>query len=249
MATPQSTAIQKARNYSDVVFLQDASTFDDFIKEPASFIAQVVTGILSGGMKGIAVSGGRLVQGILKARLFEQFGREFKQWQDTGKISADFAEKKYGFQTWVELMTIIDQESPDEDRLEALKAMFLAVNRPDINDHQRILEYQLWNVTKQLNSGELLLLKHIYQDRGTLSHIAQGGYYAWANALAKSTGFGVNGLVDLYQAKLVDLFLITQRQHADGSGVSTSNGRLTEFGLRLSANIETYTHGMTQPKE
>ena len=41
--------------------------------------------------------------------------------REKGKINDRFAESKYGFQSWVELHTIIDDDTPHEDRLEALK--------------------------------------------------------------------------------------------------------------------------------
>ena len=83
-------------------------------------------------------------QGALKAKLFEQLSREIKDLRDKGKIPDDFAEERNGFQSWVELMTIIDEESPDPERLAALKAMFYAVNKVNAEDSERILAYQLF---------------------------------------------------------------------------------------------------------
>lgn len=127
--TDKGSIVARPRDYSDVAKfdlaeLQDPTALEEFLDNPATFITEVLAGALAIGKTGAAVAGGRIVQGILKGRAFKQFGAEFKKLRETGKIPDDFAEKKYGFQTWVELMTIIDEEGPDEDRLEALKAMF-----------------------------------------------------------------------------------------------------------------------------
>lgn len=74
---------------------------------------------------------GYIVQGILKGKLYQQVAQEIKELRAKGKIPADFADEgkhKYGFKSWVELLTIIDEEAPDADRLEALKAMFYSIN-------------------------------------------------------------------------------------------------------------------------
>ena len=84
---------------------------DEFLNQPATFIAETITGMLGDGVKGVSASGGRIVQAILKGRAYKQWAVEFKRLRATGRIAPDFAERKYGFQTWVELMTIIDEES------------------------------------------------------------------------------------------------------------------------------------------
>jgi hypothetical protein len=84
---------------------------EDLLAEPATFIAETLTGMLGDGVKGVSASGGRIVQAILKGKSYQQFDVELKRWRTAGRIAPDFGEKKYGFQTWVELMTIIDEES------------------------------------------------------------------------------------------------------------------------------------------
>ena len=144
------TIVKKPRDYSDIFKLQDAGILEDFLDQPLTFIAEAITGALAVGRTGAMVAGGRLVQALMKGRLFKQWGEEFKKLRETGRIPSDFADKKYGNQTWVELMTIIDEESPDADRLEALKAMFFEVNKINATDGERIAAYHLWQLTKSL---------------------------------------------------------------------------------------------------
>src|ERR1035437_4409485 len=161
----ETALIVKPRDYSDIIQLQEPGVLENFFDEPLPFIVATITGALAAGKSGWILSSGRLVQAMVKGRLFEQWSKEVKKLQESGRIPEDFADKKYGFQTWVELMTIIDEESPDVDRLGALKAMFFAVNKVGTTDGEKILAYQLWQIAKKLNSGELLLLKIAYENR------------------------------------------------------------------------------------
>lgn len=231
--------VTKRRDYSDIVKLQDAGVFEDFIAEPLTFIAETITGALGDGTKGAMMSGGRIVQALLKGRHFQQFSRELKRLRKAGKIPDDFAEKRYGFQTWVELMKILDEESPDPDRLDALKAMFFAVNKINATDGERIASYQLWQIAKNLTSGELFLLRLVHEQRSSY-HPNLNSYSQWEAHMASSAGHSVKGLISVHEKRLTDLGLLSPRQWDDLSGINPKNARLTDFGMSFSSNIESY---------
>jgi hypothetical protein len=196
------------------------------------------------------VAGGRIVQALLKGRLFKQWASEFKKLREAGRIPDDFAEKPYGFQTWVELMTIIDEETPDADRLEALKAMFLAVNKVGVKDGERIAAYQLWQISKSPTSGELILLKVVYENRSKL-HLPTTGpmaprYSDWANEMAKATGHGLRGLIDIHQKRLTEFGLLTPFLF-DGERILAENARLSDLGVQFCQNIESYQIELREP--
>jgi hypothetical protein len=241
----ESALIVKPRDYSDIITLQQPGAIEDFFNEPLPFIVATVTGALAAGKAGWILSGGRMVQAMLKGRLFEQWSKEVKKLQEAGRIPDDFADKKhkYGFQTWVELMTIIDEESPDADRLGALKAMFFAVNKVGTTDGEKIKSYQLWQIAKSLNSGELLLLRTAYKNRTLYASQAPhpsyvNGYSNWASYMAREIGHNSQGLVDLHQKKPTELGLLSAQ-----AMVGTINGasaRLSDLGLMFCAHIESY---------
>jgi hypothetical protein len=233
------SVVSKTRDYSDIVKLQDPGILEEFLAEPLTFIAETITGALGDGGNGLAIRGGRIVQAILKGNLFQQWAAEFNGLRERGRIPDDFAETKYGFQTWVELMTIIDEESPDADRLEALKAMFFALNKVNATDGERIAAYQMWQVTKGLTSGELFLLKIVYEQQQ--SYGSDDNYRTWSTHMARASGHGMTALIDLHEKKLTELGLLSERKFGDGSGIYSSNARLTEFGIRFCLNIRNYT--------
>jgi hypothetical protein len=232
--------VTKRRDYSDIIQLQDAGTLEEFLEQPLTFVAETITGALGVGTKGISAAGGRIVQALLKGRHFQQWAIEFKKFRDDGRIPPDFAEKRYGFQTWVELMTIIDEEAPDVDRLDALKAMFFAVNKAGIADGEHIASYQLWQIAKGMASGELFLLKIVYEQRDLFKKAAPNGYQDWEIHMAKSSGHEMKGLVGLHERRLTELGLLSPRFLPDLSGIVERNARLTDLGMSFCSNIETY---------
>jgi hypothetical protein len=46
--------------------------------------------------------------------------------------------------------TVIDNETPDEDRLEALKAMFYSVNKINATEGERVAKAQLFQIACQI---------------------------------------------------------------------------------------------------
>lgn len=227
-----TTRVLVPRDYSDIAKLQDPTALDDFLAQPATFIAETITGALAVGKTGVMVAGGRIVQALLKGRLFKQWQEEFRHLRDSGRIPDDFAEKKHGFHTWVELMTIIDEEAPDADRLEALKAMFYAVNKVSASDADRVQAYQLWRIAKGLQSGDLILLKTLAEQSNLLDGFNQP---QWEQAVAERTGFGIVELVHVHADTLRETKLVWQMNSSHGPKSS-----LTALGRLLYKHIQSY---------
>src|SRR6266566_2559984 len=191
------------------------------------------------------VMSGRIVQAIFKAKLFQQVSREIKELREKGKIPDDFAEKPYGFDSWVELFRVIDEEAPNAEKLKAVKAMFYAVNRINVSDAERILNYQLFQIAKNLTSGELLLLKIIYEEyksggfpRGA-QHKSLG---EWAKRIAEKCGHKLGALVERDERALVNQGLISGHTNPGhpSAMVNENNERLTDLGIRFCENIQRY---------
>lgn len=190
--------------------------------------------------------GGRIIQAMLKGQHFQQVSREIADLREKGKIPDDFADEqkhKYAAKSWVELLTVIDEELPDADKLDALKAMFYSVNKVNATDGQRIVGYQLFQLAKTLTSGELIYLRacyDIYQTERDSLPTGSTNVNDWFSRIAKILGHNVVGLMDKADRKLVDAGLLTPRYHGDLSTVNQTNARLTDLGLEFCKNIETY---------
>lgn len=72
------------------------------------------------------------------------------------------------------------------DRLEALKAMFYAVNKVNAENKDCVAAYQVWPITKQLNSGDFLLLMTFNEND---QHFAEILYVQWIAQLTTLAGF------------------------------------------------------------
>jgi len=217
--------------------------------QPFTAIAESITGALASGPKSWTLIAGHVIQGMLKGKLFQQVCREIKELRDKGQIPSDFAEKKYGFKSWVELLKVIDEEAPDEDKLEALRAMFYSVNKVNVQDKEQVFNYQLFQIAKRLTSGELLLLQGVYKlyRTGQCESGAKEPLRAWAARVANLAGHGSPDLVMRDQRSLEEEGLIATRLELGSApyvqqdqSVWNKDGRITPLGIRFCENIQTY---------
>ncbi len=250
----EESYIIKPTDPSAIVKLQDPTVIEQLLEQPFPVIAELTAGFIASGNGFWAGVGCRLAQAALKGRVFEQFAKEFKELRDKGKIPDDFAEKKNGYNSWVELLTILDEETPDEERLEALKAMFFAVNKIGLQDVHRILNYQLFQIAKKLSSGELLLLKALDSAcrNGVLPSFDQRvNLDLWAMKVAGHMGHGLSFLVIRDSIALEEQGLINTREEEPGIRstaprgggnyvVNARNARLTDLGYKFCENIKDY---------
>jgi hypothetical protein len=247
--TDGESYILKPKDAALIVKLQDPTEIQRLLQKPLEAVAEVVSGYFASGNGYLAHAGFRIVQGAFKARLFEQFDHELRELRKKGKLPEEFSGNKNGYKSWIELLTILDEEIPDEDRLEALKAMFFAVNKIGIDDRQRVLNYQLFQIAKRLTSGELLLMKAVYEGYKNNDFAGAGQLYldGWARKMAGRLGHSLASLVVRDSNTLEQQGLITARLGSEGSPfaapdhmVSPAQARITDLGIRFCENLQTY---------
>jgi|SRR5579859_3674379 len=236
----EQTFIINPRDPAEIIRFKDSAALSEFLKDPRSVIAGVLIEGFSHGPSAFTEPLIRVGVAALTGRALEQFANEIKGFREKGKIPDDWAEKPQGFQTWVELLRVIDEESPDEVRLEALKAMFFTVNRVNATDGQQVVAYQLFQIAKRLNSNELLVMKAVYALFLKESQFRNTHFSEWAQAVAGRLGHSVIGLIEVADKPLVDSQLLTGRYQSDLSAISSGNCRLTDLGLEFCKNIEQY---------
>jgi hypothetical protein len=245
-ATPRQdeTYIIRHRDHADIVHLQNATAMQRFLEQPAETIAgQMADWLLVGG-KALILAGPKIALTAITVKALERFGKELSNWRKNGSIPEDFAGRAPGWQSFVELFAEIDSNPTDEERLDALKAMFLAANRTNTTDGERAVAYQLFQVAKRLNSGELFLLRTVYE--AYLSQTVTGqtviNLQRWAEQLAARMGHQLSALVLRDERMLVDQGLISPRlSNPPNEAVrADATARLTDLGIRFCQNIATY---------
>jgi hypothetical protein len=233
--------ILKPTDPSAIVRLQDPTVIQQLLERSLAVIAESLAAYFSVGNGFWAAAGTRLAQAALKGRVFQQFEREFRYLSDQGKIPDDFAEKKYGYKSWVELLTTLDEEIPDEDRLEALGAMFYSVNKIGVTDGEKIANYQLFQIAKRLTSSQLLLLK-VAHERATDSGFApdsRSSANVGLEMASQRLGHTILGLVEQDERVLMQNGLLTGRTFS-GDSINDTNGRLTPLAFKFCENLKTY---------
>jgi hypothetical protein len=232
--------IVKKRDLAEIIHSRDSAALTEFLRDPRSVIAGALIEGFSRGPSAFTQPLIRVGVAALTGRALEQFAKEIKDFRDKGNIPDDWAEKPKGYQTWVELLRAIDEENPDEERLDALKAMFFAVNRINAADAERIFAYQLFQIAKKLNSNELLVLKAVYKmfKDGRLLKIREG-LSGWWRIVAGELKYGAPDLVQLADKALVEYQLFTP-QGLGSNPESSATGRLTELGMAFCENVQRY---------
>jgi hypothetical protein len=218
------------RDYSDIVKLQEPNVLDQFLEHPTTAALEMITGAFAGGGKGPMVSAGRIAQGLVKGQMYDVLADEIRRLREAGKLPDDLGSTKHGLHTWAELCAIIDDECPDADRLEALKAAFYAVNRLNQEDKDRNLAYQLWQVAKKLESADVILLKTMVEKEQLLVGVVG---MAWANRAADFAGL---------QSELIrnSIEHLAKLRVVGASENTFSQAALNNLGQRMVQNIKTY---------
>jgi hypothetical protein len=230
-----------------LIKLDDAKSLMQFLKQSTVEIAETLTGVLASDLKDWKLSAGRIVQAVIKGNLLTQLGSELRKYQEEGKIKEDYLATDATRSSFKELLKYIDEEVPDEIRFKAMKSIFLSSVSQGATETEELLAYELMQLCRQLSSGEIVLLKAIYdisKNRlapGVSNVIAEHGASYWLKNVAKQIGHNDVDLVELHEDKLMKLHLITGRMYNDRSGVNPSNtNRLTSLGIKLCEFITRY---------
>jgi len=231
----------------ELIKFDDPKSIAEFLQQPAIKIAEFITGILVSDTKYLKLSAGHLVQASIKWKLFTQLGKEIRSYIEKGEIKEDFFDKPQNQHSLSELLKFIDEATPNEDRFNAMKALFIKSVTNCSSEKDQILSYQFMQFCKDLESGDLLILKAAYDiTNGNLSQafgqttfgVKDKDAHVWLVNISKQIGHDIKSLVEVHEDKLMDLKLLSPRTHSDRSGIETTDYyRLTELGYKLCGYI------------
>lgn len=210
-----------------------------FIKNPAK-ISAMIAGIISSGKSEMVLSGGRLLQASFKLRLLKQLGEELNKYLEKGELKENVFDDIKNQDSFYELLKFIDEETPDEVRFNAVKTIFLKSISKEITDKEKYLAHRLMQITKQLSSSQLLILKAAYdicEGNDVIvpkDTIKENSAKRWIHVIAEQIGHNMTNLIEIDEQKLIDLKLISKRTMSDNSGIEPTNHfRLTDLGYIL----------------
>lgn len=221
--------------------LRNSEVIRTLISDPLPAVIAIITGALGSGHEQMIFAGGRVAQAVLKGRALNQVAREIDELLKKGKIREDFANTKYGFRTFVELLTAVDEDASDDERLYAAKAMFVAVNAPDAPAGEALVRYQLFRTALKLSGSQLFLLAICFKHRSHFDSNVRPTTDNWLNMVCNNIGHRVTSLIELDEAALIQHAILTPRFGENQSEINPQNARLTDLGLRLSELVQSYT--------
>lgn len=229
----------------ELINLSNPKNIAELLKEPAVKMAEVITGVLISNKDDWKLSAGKLVQAALKSTLFQQLGREIKDYQEKGRIAEDYLVDPKNLESLHDILNFIDETPPDGNRFDAMKRLFLKSTETNISTSDQVLTHHFMKICRQLESGHLLVLKSAYDisnrrvspkaspDPNNIDlhthHRAN-----WLAIIANQIGHGLSSLVEIYENKLIELKLITSITMPDQSGIGkTDHFRLTDVGYKF----------------
>jgi hypothetical protein len=256
-SAPEPSYVLAARDYADIAHLENPSVIERILSGTRSQGLAYVSALLQSGVSRYVLAGPKVALTAMAIEALTDLSREILAWRKAGTIPEDFSGRPSGYQTWVDLLKEIDSNPVDGERLKAMKAMFLAANQTNATDGQSILAYQLFQIAKTLTSGELLLLKAVFEayrnsvfgaptQRVTLD--------GWAQTMASRLGHGLSTLVIRDSVALEQSGLLNARvvvgsapHQTNENWVLPVNARITDLGMKFCENIRNY-EAVAEPK-
>jgi hypothetical protein len=158
---------------------------------------------------------------------------------DKGNIKKNYAETKYGFKSLGDILKFIDSEAPDEDRFEAVKNLFFALNSVDTKESDEILMYRLFKISMELSATEIMMLKTTWNFL-KMHKALSASAHEWIGTMMHEQGHHLRILVEQDEKSLIEKGLLSDRIHPDRSGVKTTDARLTDLGVKLCEYLSDY---------
>ncbi|MEK7558606.1 MAG: hypothetical protein AAB507_02150 [Patescibacteria group bacterium] len=175
----------------------------------------------------------------------KQFYNEWKEKKSKGEIKENIETEKDSF---YDLLKFIN-ENPDEKRLNAVKKLFFKAIAPNTDESEKLMVFELIQITKKLTTNDLSVLKAAYEIDEIISlkksfdsidgTILSTNQFRsrWFSAVAFKIGHKISSLVESSENHLSELKLIfsprptgeSQEQYFTNSG----HFRLTDLGFSL----------------
>lgn len=206
-------------------------------------IAAAVTGAIATGSVGLALSAGRLVQGALRGNFAKQFAEELNNLIETGKIPEDFTKKKFGFKSFTEVFSFIENEDIDEERFNAVKAMFYAMNKQD--NSNELVNYELMKISKSISASQIRLLEtsyHFFLSGGIFHPNGQSFLQRslWLEKVTEYIGHKITTLIIQDAMKLSEKGLMVIIPGENSTITLGKNAGLTDLGIAFCINLSSY---------
>lgn len=181
-------------NNDNIPVIDHVDSFQELIKKPTVIgTLEFLTGLAVMSIErptSLILSGGRLVQSLLKHKFYQQLYDEVIDRQQAGKIQEEMLETTKAQTLLRDLLLTIDEDNLDEVKYEALKNIFLKSIESDSDEYKQVVAYQYLQVCKKLSSLDILVLREGY-DIYRKNKVPSLGASGWDQLVAEGLGFPV----------------------------------------------------------
>lgn len=215
----------------------------DILESTYINLVRGLTGLATSDKKELIYSVSRIFQNIRATNLLTLLKKEWDYWEEKGKIKDDYTTTEQHLNCLHELLDFLDNDIPDELRFGTMKKILLVASTESISKRDDIMPQQFIRICRQLSSGEIILLFAAFDlaKANNFQYKGVSDYNGWLKVMAENSILKYPALVELHEAKLTELKLLTNRHYSDKSGIQLSNQlRLSNFGLDFCKYVETY---------
>ncbi len=202
-----------------------------------------LTGVIASDKNDFIISFGHILQRCRGGGFLKQFRDEWDKYIEKGIIKDDYQYTDQHLTCLQEMLDFLENDITDELRFMVLKKIFFVAAKEEILDRDNPLPAMYIKICRSLSSGEILVLKTIFDSLTTApwKDIIGNSASDWLNYISKKSGLLYPELVELYEQELIVKNLITPREHTDKSGINKGEHfRLTNLGYNLCCYIEAY---------
>ena len=205
-------------------------------------LSRVIAGFLASDVPQHVLAAGRIIQAARNHQCFKQVGIELNLLKEKGKIKDDCLDRPSAQSSLFDLLQMIDSETPDDNKFNAVKAIFLYSLKDAIDERERILAYELQRVCSKLTSGELLVLKAAFEIHTGKNLRPYGGGMSlnvdsadqWRQYVSFQIGHNDLRLVELHEKRLTEFKLMCEwKFNHENKVIGVQDFCLTSLGKNL----------------
>ena len=100
----EQTYVLVARDYADIAHLENPNVIETILQRSRKEKVAYVSALITSGLSRFVVAGPRVAFTAMAAEALSDLGKEVSAWVRSEKIPEDFSGRKWGYQSWVELL-------------------------------------------------------------------------------------------------------------------------------------------------
>ncbi len=192
-------------------------------------LTQAITGALSKPAENPVKALGLLVQHGLQRDLLGGLREGIDFLASEGRIKPDYFNTSRGRATFQELLRALDEPKINEERFNAMRAIFLNAARDDETTDETVLILTLMRIVNELSTSEIVTLRAIWQFWQKYidnDHVSDG--HLWPDFLREHTGLTYE-LTEEDLNTLIKKRLLVDSSHNGSHRLTNTGGKLCDY--------------------